>query len=87
MVRDSVIITSAVGLTSSPVIISNRLVTSSCAIVADTFGYTANVEKLMSMSLETQVFWSLTYRRCCSQPGEESYTRLHEEAEDTGNQP
>ncbi|KAI0080893.1 cation-transporting ATPase [Panus rudis PR-1116 ss-1] len=32
------------------VIISNRLVTSSCAIVADAMGYTANVEKLMSSS-------------------------------------
>lgn len=30
------------------VIISNRLVTSSCAIVADMMGYTANVEKMMS---------------------------------------
>ncbi|KAK7695990.1 hypothetical protein QCA50_000630 [Cerrena zonata] len=30
------------------VIISNRLVLSSCAIVADAHGYTANVEKLMS---------------------------------------
>jgi len=30
------------------VVISNRLVTSACAIVADTLGYTANVEKLMS---------------------------------------
>ena len=33
---------------SSPVVISNRLVTSACAIVADTLGYTANLEKLMS---------------------------------------
>ena len=31
-----------------PVVISNRLVTSACAIVADTLGYTANIEKLMS---------------------------------------
>jgi len=30
------------------VVVSNRLVTSSCAIVADFFGYTANVEKLMN---------------------------------------
>ncbi|KAH8105965.1 heat shock protein Hsp90 [Cristinia sonorae] len=30
------------------VIISNRLVTSSCAIVADAHGYTANIEKMMS---------------------------------------
>ena len=30
------------------VVISNRLVTSACAIVADAFGYTANLEKLMS---------------------------------------
>ena len=30
------------------VVISNRLVTSACAIVADTLGYTANIEKLMS---------------------------------------
>ncbi|KAJ3488685.1 hypothetical protein NLI96_g2656 [Meripilus lineatus] len=30
------------------VVISNRLVSSSCAIVADVHGYTANVEKLMS---------------------------------------
>ncbi|CCL99418.1 uncharacterized protein FIBRA_01436 [Fibroporia radiculosa] len=32
------------------VIISNRLVTSSCAVVADMMGYTANVEKMMSAS-------------------------------------
>lgn len=31
------------------VVISNRLVTSPCAIVAEAHGYTANVEKLMSM--------------------------------------
>ena len=30
------------------VVISNRLVTSPCAIVADEMGYTANVEKLIS---------------------------------------
>ncbi|THH32719.1 hypothetical protein EUX98_g1478 [Antrodiella citrinella] len=30
------------------VVISNRLVTSSCAIVADAHGYTANIEKMMS---------------------------------------
>jgi hypothetical protein len=30
------------------VVISNRLVTSACAIVADEIGYTANLEKLMS---------------------------------------
>jgi len=30
------------------VIISNRLVTSACAVVADTLGYTANLEKLMN---------------------------------------
>ena len=29
-------------------IVSNRLVTSPCAIVADEYGYTANVEKLIS---------------------------------------
>ena len=33
-----------------PVIISNRLVASSCAIVADEHGYTANLEKLISSS-------------------------------------
>jgi len=33
------------------VVISNRLVTSACAIIADTIGYTANVEKLMSAFL------------------------------------
>ena len=33
------------------VVISNRLVLSSCAIVADVHGYTANVEKLMSKSV------------------------------------
>ena len=32
----------------SPVIISNRLVSSPCAVVADVHGFTANVEKLMS---------------------------------------
>jgi len=32
------------------VVISNRLVASSCAIVADMMGYTANVEKMMSAS-------------------------------------
>ena len=30
------------------VVLSNRLVTSPCAIVADEHGYTANVEKLLS---------------------------------------
>lgn len=30
------------------VVISNRLVTSPCAIVADAYGYTANMEKLLS---------------------------------------
>jgi heat shock protein beta len=30
------------------VIITNRLVISPCAIVADTFGYSANMERLMS---------------------------------------
>lgn len=30
------------------VVISNRLVKSPCAIVADSFGYTANVQKLLS---------------------------------------
>ncbi|PCH41165.1 heat shock protein Hsp90 [Wolfiporia cocos MD-104 SS10] len=32
------------------VVISNRLVTSSCAVVADMMGYTANIEKMMSSS-------------------------------------
>lgn len=31
-----------------PVVISNRLVSSPCAVVADSFGYTANVQKMMS---------------------------------------
>lgn len=31
------------------IVISNRLVTSPCAIVADTYGYTANMEKMLSM--------------------------------------
>lgn len=35
-------------VTYSSVIVSNRLVTSPCAIVADTMGFTANVQKLMS---------------------------------------
>lgn len=35
-------------LTCTLVVISNRLVTSSCAIVADAHGYTANIEKMMS---------------------------------------
>ncbi|TRM67574.1 Hsp90 protein-domain-containing protein [Schizophyllum amplum] len=30
------------------VVISNRLVTSPCAVVADSFGYTANIQRLMS---------------------------------------
>ncbi|OCH90980.1 heat shock protein Hsp90 [Obba rivulosa] len=30
------------------VVISNRLVSSSCAVVADMFGYTANIERMMS---------------------------------------
>jgi HSP90 family molecular chaperone len=33
-----------------PVVISNRLVTSPCAIVADNYGYTANMERMMSKS-------------------------------------
>lgn len=36
------------------VVISNRLVTSPCAIVADKFGYTANVQKMMSASNSKQ---------------------------------
>ena len=32
------------------VVISNRLVTSPCAIVADTYGYTANMEKMLRTS-------------------------------------
>jgi len=36
------------------VVISNRLVTSPCAIVADQFGYTANVQKMMSASNNKQ---------------------------------
>ena len=32
----------------TPVIITNRLVTSPCAVVADSFGYTANIQRLMS---------------------------------------
>ncbi|KZT24521.1 HSP90-domain-containing protein [Neolentinus lepideus HHB14362 ss-1] len=36
------------------VVISNRLVTSPCAIVADQFGYTANVQKMMSASNSKQ---------------------------------
>lgn len=36
-------------LSNFTVVISNRLVTSPCAIVADEMGYTANVEKLISM--------------------------------------
>lgn len=31
--------------------ITNRLVTSPCAIVADTYGYTANIEKMISKSI------------------------------------
>ena len=34
--------------TSLSVVVSNRLVTSPCAIVADSMGFTANVQKLMS---------------------------------------
>lgn len=30
------------------VVLSNRLVTSPCAIVAESFGYTANIERMMS---------------------------------------
>jgi hypothetical protein len=30
-----------------PVVLSNRLVTSPCAIVADSYGYSANMERLM----------------------------------------
>ena len=30
------------------VVITNRLVTSPCAVVADSFGYTANIQRLMS---------------------------------------
>ena len=38
------------------VVISNRLVTSACAIVADTLGYTANLEKLMSKPFTSPSF-------------------------------
>ena len=33
---------------TTPVVITNRLVTSPCAVVADSFGYTANIQRLMS---------------------------------------
>lgn len=33
---------------SCVVVISNRLVTSSCAVVADQMGYTGNIERMMS---------------------------------------
>ncbi|EMD40828.1 hypothetical protein CERSUDRAFT_111414 [Gelatoporia subvermispora B] len=36
------------------VVISNRLVTSSCAVVADMFGYTANIERMMSSAPANQ---------------------------------
>ncbi|KAI0796792.1 cation-transporting ATPase [Abortiporus biennis] len=36
------------------VIVSNRLVASSCAIVADTYGYTANIEKMLSSSQDAR---------------------------------
>ena len=36
------------GLTKEIVVVSNRLVTSPCAIVADAYGYTANMAKLLS---------------------------------------
>lgn len=35
---------------SSTVVISNRLVSSPCAVVADIHGYTANVERMIRMS-------------------------------------
>jgi heat shock protein beta len=35
------------------VVISNRLVSSACAVVADEIGYTANLEKLMSKLLSS----------------------------------
>ena len=35
-------------VTNGSVVLSNRLVKSPCAIVADSFGYTANVQKLLS---------------------------------------
>lgn len=35
---------------SFTVVISNRLVTSPCAIVAESYGYTANIQKMMSES-------------------------------------
>ena len=35
---------------SLKVVISNRLIKSPCAVVADAHGYTANVQKLMSKS-------------------------------------
>jgi len=40
--------------TVSNVVVSYRLVTSSCAIVADMFGYTANVEKLINAAHHKQ---------------------------------
>jgi heat shock protein beta len=41
-------ITQEPGLMLHIVVVSNRLVTSPCAVVADSMGFTANVQKLMS---------------------------------------
>jgi heat shock protein 90kDa beta len=53
IVRDGAYFLFVFKVVSSPhtlytVVISNRLVTSPCAIVADQMGYTANIQKLMS---------------------------------------
>lgn len=74
----------------SSVIVSSRLVTSPCAFVADSMGYTANVQKLMSTF--NLLFCgvgaiSVEIRRCHKPwgPAERCYARLYEEAEGSGN--
>lgn len=42
--------------------ITNRLVTSPCAIVADTYGYTANIEKMISKSISRSSDLDISYR-------------------------
>jgi heat shock protein 90kDa beta len=55
IVQDGMVLARGYGTTAycyvSTVVISNRLVSSPCAVVADIHGYTANVERMIRMSL------------------------------------
>ena len=74
------------------VVISNRLVESSCAIVADESGYTANLEKLISMCSAPQPLPrdadKEPFGRLVTRTGEsQAHVGVREEAKGPRNQP